>query len=175
MNFIRPELRTHLWTWREVLAGVGMCAVGVWLWFAAGGLLGWVGGAIALAGVAQGIVGVQKVRFRSNGQGPGVVQVIEGQIMYFGPLGGGAVSVSDLDSLVLNPSGKPAHWVLEQTGVPILHIPVNAKGSEALFDAFATLPGIRTERMLSELQAGSAHSVVIWSRQSIRPTHQRLH
>lgn len=175
MSFIRPELRAALWRWREVLIGGGLVGLGLWLWFGPGGLLGWAGGVIVLAGVAQGIVGVQKTRFRSEGCGPGVVQVDEGQITYFGPLGGGAVSLADLNSLLLNPSGKPAHWVLEQPGVPALHIPINAEGSEALFDAFATLPGLRTERMLAELHADSAHPVVIWSRGAIRPAHQRLH
>jgi hypothetical protein len=175
VSFIRPELRAHFWRWREVLAGAGMVALGLWLVIGPGGLLGWMGGALALAGVAQGIVGLQKTRFRAEGHGPGVVQVDEGQITYFGPLGGGAVSVADLNSVSLNPLEKPAHWMLDQPGVPTLHIPVNAEGAEALFDAFAALPGIRTERMLAELKSGPSCPVVIWSRGSLRPEHQRLH
>lgn len=175
MSFIRPELRAALWRWREALAGVATVVLGLWWVVGPAGLLGWVGGALVLGGLAQGFVGVQKARFRSGGGGPGVVQVDEGQIIYFGPLGGGAVAVADLNSIVLIPGGKPAHWVLAQPGQPELQIPVNAEGSEALFDVFAALPGIRTERMLAELQNGPAHPVVIWSRGSLRPEQQRLH
>ncbi|MDU9002261.1 hypothetical protein [Sedimentitalea todarodis] len=175
MNFIRPELRAALWRWREALAGVALMVLGLWWMLGPGGLLGWVGGALVLGGLAQGFVGVQKARFRSGGGGPGVVQVDEGQITYFGPLGGGAVAVADLRSIALHPAGRLAHWVLDQPGQPELQIPVNAEGSEALFDVFAALPGIRTERMLAELQNRSPHPVVIWSRGRLRPEHQRLH
>ncbi|MEY8829836.1 hypothetical protein AB9K34_15730 [Sedimentitalea sp. XS_ASV28] len=175
MSFIRPELRDALWRYREAVAGLAMILLGLWWLLGPGGLLGWVGGALTLAGAAQGFVGLQKARFSSDGGGQGVVQVDEGQITYFGPLSGGAVAVADLTSIALIPDGKPAHWVLSQAGRPDVQIPVNAEGSEALFDVFAALPGIRTERMLAELQTGPEHPVVIWSRQSLRQEHQRLH
>lgn len=175
MSFIRPELRAAIWRWREALIGVAMIVSGLWWIVGPGGLLGWVGGALVLGGLAQAYVGAQKARFRAGGGGPGVVQVDEGQITYFGPLGGGAVAVADLNSIALIPGGKPAYWMLVQAGQADLQIPVNAEGSEALFDVFAALPGIRTERMLAELQNGPTHPVVIWSRGSLRPEHQRLH
>ncbi len=175
MSFIRPELRAALWRWREAIAGAALIGLGLWWMLGPGGLLGWVGAVLVLGGVAQGFVGVQKARFRSGGGGPGVVQVDEGQITYFGPLGGGAVAVAELSSIALRPGGTPAHWVLAQPGQPELQIPVNAEGSEALFDVFAALPGIRTERMLTELQNGPLHPVVIWSRGAVRPENQRLH
>ena len=54
-------------------------------------------------------------------------------------------------------------------------IPVNAAGADALFDAFSKLPGLRTERMLSELRAQRGHAVVIWERTPLRPAHALLH
>ena len=54
-------------------------------------------------------------------------------------------------------------------------IPVNAAGADALFDAFATLPGLRTERMLSELSEDGRAAVVIWERTPLRPQAVRLH
>ena len=56
-----------------------------------------------------------------------------------------------------------------------LFIPVNAEGSDGLFDVFAALPGLRTERMLSQLRAGGAHPVVIWERRPMRPATRSLH
>lgn len=43
-------------------------------------------------------------------------------------------------------------------------IPVDADGAEALFDAFAALPGLKTERMLATLRAESETAVLIWER-----------
>lgn len=175
MSFIRPEVRAGLWRWREVLIGGSALVLGSWWLIGPGGLLGWLGAAVVVIGVALIVLGFQRARFRARNGGVGLVQVDERQITYFGPLSGGAVAVGELQRLALDPTGDPAHWVLDQPGEPALFIPVNAEGAEALFDVFATLPGLRTERMLAELNGPSTHPVVIWERRSMRPNHQWLH
>lgn len=175
MSFIRPEARAALWRWRELLAAIGVAALGLSWVLGPGGLLGWVGWVVLAAGLALAVVGVQRARFRTGSGGPGVVQVDEGQIAYFGPLTGGAVAVSDLSRLSLDPTMKPAHWVLEQPGQPPLFIPINATGVDALFDVFATLPGLKTERMLSTLSSPSDHPTVIWQSTATRAAVTRLH
>ncbi|TDE39789.1 hypothetical protein [Antarcticimicrobium sediminis] len=175
MSFIRPEARAALARWREALLGAGVVALGLYWALGTGGLLGWIGWALGLAGAGLAVIGFQRARFRATGGGPGVVLVDEGEITYMGPLSGGSVSVRDLERLVLDPSAQPAHWVLEEPGRPILHIPVNAEGAGNLFDVFAALPGLRTERMLAELKRDTAHAVVIWERRPMRLAHQRLH
>lgn len=175
MSFIRPEAQAALWRWREVLAGAATAGLGLFWVLGPGALLGWVGGALILAGFALGLIGVQRARFRAGGGGVGVVQVDEGQIAYFGPLSGGVVAARELERLVLDPTLHPAHWVLGQPGQDPLHIPVNAEGSDALFDVFAALPGMRTERMLAQLQGAARHPVVIWERHPMRPPDVRLH
>ena len=175
MSFIRPEIRDLLTRWREVIIGELICLLGLYWAIFAGGLLTYLGYLLIVVGLAMALLGVQRVRFRSGSGGPGLVQVDEGQISYFGPLDGGSVALADLERLALDASGKPAHWVLDQPGQPPLHVPVNAAGAEALFDAFATLPGIRTERMLAEMRRTKAQAVVIWERTALRPAHLRLH
>jgi hypothetical protein len=103
------------------------------------------------------------------------VQVNEGQIAYFGPLTGGVVALTGLERLSLDATARPAHWRLDAAGQDAVLIPVNAAGSDALFDAFATLPGLRTERMLTELRTRRDHAVVIWERAPLRPVHALLH
>ncbi|MEY8840382.1 hypothetical protein AB9K41_15285 [Cribrihabitans sp. XS_ASV171] len=175
MNFIRPEARAALWRWRECLAALAMAFVAS-SWIAGpGGLLGWVGWVLLAAAVAVAVIGVQRGRFRRGSGGPGIVTVDEGRIVYMGPLTGGVVAARELERLTLDPSSRPPHWVLDQPGEPPLQIPVSAEGAEALFDVFATLPGLRTERMLSELNGGARHPVVIWERTPSRPNHLRLH
>jgi len=43
-------------------------------------------------------------------------------------------------------------------------IPVDADGADALFDAFASLPGLKTEHMLGQLRAAPDRPVLIWQR-----------
>ncbi|EEB86409.1 hypothetical protein [Roseobacter sp. GAI101] len=175
MSFLRPEAKAELWRWREVLVGVTAALFGLWLIIGPGLLLALPGAALVATGAAFTWVGVQRVRFRKSGMGAGAVQVDEGQIAYFGPLTGGVVSLREMERLSLERGGYPAHWKLEQPGQDAVRIPVDAAGSEALFDAFASLPGLRTERMLAELADDRTLSVVIWERQTLRPRSALLH
>ena len=77
------------------------------------------------------------------------------------------MSVRELSMLSLDPRSKPPVWVLSQPGQADLYIPVNAEGSDLLFDAFAALPGIRTDHLLAALNNGADDVVVIWAK---RPT-----
>ena len=103
------------------------------------------------------------------------MQVDEGQISYFGPLTGGTVALREMDRLTLEGNMYPAHWRLNQQGQPPLLIPVNAAGAEALFDAFAALPGLRTEKMLNTLRAEPHATVVIWQRVASPQSRTLLH
>ncbi|MDD9720192.1 hypothetical protein PVW51_05780 [Sulfitobacter sp. PR48] len=175
MTFLRPEAAESLWRWREVIAGAVLGLTGLWLVAVPGFLLAVVGYPLIAAGAGLAWIGLQRLRFRAGRDGPGAVQVDEGEVTYFGPLTGGTVALREMQSLTLERNMYPAHWRLEQPGQSALLIPVNAAGSEALFDAFATLPGIRTERMLGELRAGGVQSVVIWQRHVQRPPVRVLH
>lgn len=175
MSFLRPEAKAELWRWREVLGGAAVILLGWWLVAGPGLLLAVPGYALIAAGVAFVWLGVQRVRFRKSGHGAGAVQVDEGQIAYFGPLTGGIVALREMDRLSLVRGSYPAHWKLEQPGQNAVMIPVDAAGTEALFDAFAVLPGLKTERMLAELADDKTLSVVIWERQPMRPASVLLH
>ncbi len=172
---IRPEAKAQLMRWREVLAGVAAVALGAW-WLGGGSKLLLLPAAVLLvAGAALIWVGVQRARFRGEGQGPGSVDVDEGQITYFGPLTGGAVALRELNRVTLDPSLHPAHWRLSQDSAPELMIPVNADGAERLFDAFATLPGLRMEQALAALKTKEKHPIVIWRRNVSISAHPSLH
>ncbi len=163
MSFIRTEAEAAMMQWREVLLGIAVLLLGLW-WAAGSGILQWVGYIVILGSIALIYTGLQRARFRSGRGGPGVVTVDEGEVSYFGPLSGGVVSINDLAMVVLDPSQSPPVWILQQPRQADIAIPVNAEGSEQLFDAFATLPGIRTEFMLSALKTEAAQPVVIWAK-----------
>lgn len=166
MSFVRPEARAALARWREALWGGAVVVLGLWWGFGASGVLSWIGFAALAAGVALTATGVQRARFRGDAGGPGVVQVTEGQIAYFGPRTGGAVAMTELSELALATSAGNRGWILRQPNQPDLEIPLDAEGADRLFDAFASLPGIRTERMLARMREDTADPVVIWRRPS---------
>lgn len=171
----RQEAKTTLWNLREVIAGIACVCVGIWFLSQPGNLLALPGIALGVAGTALIWIGVQRARFRRDQDGQGAVQVDESEITYFGPISGGAVSLREMTALAIDGSMRPAHWRLEQAGQAPLLIPVNAVGADALFDAFAALPGLRTEKMLSELNANPDQIVLIWQRQSAPSKQVTLH
>ncbi|MFP4045015.1 MAG: hypothetical protein ACLFTP_10700 [Rhodosalinus sp.] len=172
---IRPEVLAAVSRWREALAGLALAALGLWAALGSFGILAWLGWAAVAAGAALVFAGIQRGRFRGRQGGPGFVEVVEGRIAYFGPLDGGAVALSEIEELRFDPSGAPPVWVLVQQGRPPLSIPVNAAGADALFDIFATLPGLRTGHLLAELEKGGRSPVVIWEHPSRLARRPRLH
>lgn len=173
---IRREAAETLRRWQEALIGLAVMALGAyWGFFTGGGLLHWIGYLVLALGAALVFTGVQRARFRTGDGGPGVVQIVERRISYFGPLSGGIVDLDALTSLSLDPTSDPPVWQLHAPGHETLAIPLTAKGADQLFDAFATLPGIRTEHMLRQMQERAAHPVVIWRAPSVRDATRRLH
>lgn len=164
MSFIRPDAARLLLRWREALLGAGLTGLGLWWALGTHGAVAWIGWVCTAAGLAFALAGVQRGRFRLSGQGPGIVHVTEGQISYFGPLTGGVVALSEVNRIALDPSGHPAHWTLSQHGQPDLAIPITAEGADRLFDAFASLPGMRTEHLLTQMKRTSGAPVLVWSR-----------
>ena len=167
-DFLRPEARATLWRWREVIAGGVTLAFG--LWWAASGVspVRWLALPILAAGSAIVWTGLQRQRFRRGGGGLGVVQIVERRLAYWGPLTGGMVDLDDLARLSLDPRGKPVHWVLTPHSGAVLHIPVDAEGGDALFDAFTALPGLPAERMLDLLAHPPDRPVTLWESRRLR-------
>lgn len=175
-RFLRPEALATLHRWRGILISGAIMALGLFGAFYSYAIMSWLSGAVALAGGASLIAAGQRLRFDTRSGGPGVVKVDEGAIAYFGPLTGGVVARSEMTALAIDRSGKPVHWALSQPGQPDLMIPLGASGAEALFDAFAALPGMRTERMLSEMHnpRDGQSRVLLWQKPGIQPTHLHL-
>lgn len=171
---IRPELIEQAKRWREALAGAALMLAG--LWAATGyGLMPFLGGALAAIGLALLWLSIQRNRFRKGvGQGPGVVTVDERRVTYMGPLEGGTVALGELRRLDLDPTAWPDPvWVLVSPD-ETLRVPVTALGADALLDLFAALPGLRTGRMLAELEGGGDAVVAIWERPDEAAERRRL-
>ena len=174
MSLVRPQARAALWRWREVVAGGGLAVLGLW-WVLAGiGIVHWLGWALLAAALALVLAGVQRARFRTGAGGPGVVVVDEGLIAYLGPHTGGAVALSEMTALTLDASG-PRRWRLSQPGRPDLEIPLDAEGADALFDAFAALPGLRSGQVVAAMRRAAPGLHLLWERAGQEKARPRLH
>lgn len=176
MNVIRPEVMVALARWREVIAALGVIGVGLWLMWLGGYFLVPVGLGVLGLGAAWGVLAFRRMRFAQAVDAPGVVEVDEGQVGYFGPGQGGFVGLPDLVELRLIAVQGGRFWRLKQADGQALLIPVDAAGAERLFDAFASLPGMDTQALVTALAAAPVErpnhasvvvisdSVVIWRR-----------
>lgn len=169
-SFIRPETRALFWRWREVLVGLAILAWGGWLAATSLGMIAIFGWIITAIGAVTIFTGIQRARFRTGDGGAGVVQVDEREVIYFGPLEGGTVSIEALTQVELHPFEGGVHrWMLFEPGRNPLFIPTDAEHAEDLFDAFGVLNGFETQRMLQALNALSSHPIVIWQKDTNSP------
>jgi len=151
MILIRPELLAALSRAREVILGLVLAVAGGWT--------GWLGGyffvplgiLLAFVGLGWALLALRRLRFVQGGDAPGMVEVNEGQIAYYGPSVGGVVGLPELVEIRLITMRGRRLWRLKQADGQAILIPVEAAGAERLFDAFAALPGMDTSALVAAL------------------------
>ncbi|WP_296642876.1 hypothetical protein [Roseinatronobacter sp.] len=165
MSVIRPELVEGLRRWSEVIASMALAAFGLWTLQSHDRFIQIIGAAIIATGLGLALLAWRRLRFHRETAAPGIVQIVEGQISYFGPETGGFVGIGQIVELHLVDHG--ATWRLV-TPEEALHIPVSAQGADALFDAFAQLKGLRMADVLDALDHPQT-TRVLWLHPSRRP------
>lgn len=164
MSFLRPEAAAALKRWREVGLALGGVAFGLWLSLRGGWFYGVVGALVGAFSLGLAITALRRLRFRQEGDAPGVLELDEGAIGYFGPTSGGAVALSELARIDLTHAGPHPAWRLTQADGRAITIPVAASGAERLFDVFGALPGARAEAFLTALEAPDGPDRTLWRR-----------
>ena len=169
MSFIRPEVRDGVLRWREVLIGAAVLLVGLYLLASGYGLQKWLGGVLVLVGLALIWEGMRRARFPAPGGGAGMVDVDERQITYFGPLGGGSISINDLVRVSvrtsdLGPLAPDLYWDFFDGEGQSLTIPGDAEGAELIFDALSALEGVDYEAATRAAGATDNQLFTIWRR-----------
>ncbi|MBL4812282.1 MAG: hypothetical protein JKX69_08000 [Rhodobacteraceae bacterium] len=160
-EFMRPEARATLLRWREALIGGALSALGLYWALTGFGTLRWLGWAVLALGLTLLLTGLQRGRFRGQKGAPGMVQLDERQLSYFGPLTGGVIDLDEMRALDWEPS-KPGHWVLTGADHNEVHIPNGAEGADQLFDAFSALPGLSAAKLIEiPRQTGKAR-IAVW-------------
>jgi len=151
MSLIRPELLDAAHRGREVIAAVAMSLFGGWVAMQGGYVLFPFGAVLLALGFGWVVHALRRLRFRQDGDAPGIVRVTEAQVAYMGPRVGGFIGLPELAELRLLTLRGRRVWKLRQADGQQLYIPVEADGAEALFDAFAALPGMDTAALVAAL------------------------
>lgn len=157
---IRPEAQAFLTKWQGVAGALAVALAGLWLATRGGWLLAAVGTALGAFGLALALDAWRRARFHTQDDGPGAVEVIEGQVAFFGPETGGFLALSDLQSVGLLRQNGQRVWMLRQSDGHSLAVPVDARGAEALYSALTALPGIDGGTLLAALDQPQDRPVV---------------
>jgi hypothetical protein len=134
-----------------------------------------MGLALAALAAAFGILALRRLRFAGAGQdGPGLVEIDEGEIRYFSPDFGGVAPLRDVTEVRLIVRAGQRLWRL-RLDQGALEVPVDAAGAEVLFDALSALPGMDSAGLVAALEATApdALGAVIWRRPVARLQHPR--
>jgi hypothetical protein len=168
---IRPELAAFARRYSEVLTGLGISALGLWALQARGGFYQALALLVIFVGLVLALIGWRRLRFDRAGDAPGIVQILEGQISYFGPETGGFIGVADI--LELHLINQARTWRLIGDHGNHVEIPVSADGARALFDIFATLPEMNMPTVLTALDTPQ-HDHCLWLHPARRKSMRSL-
>jgi hypothetical protein len=167
-DFLRPAARATLLRLRGLALALVISGLGVWFAARSFGAMEWLGWLVAVLGAGLTIAQLQRLRFGTHSGGPGIVRVLERRLEYFGPLTGGIIDLDDLRRLALDGASQPPHWLLSGPGGQLVAVPVNAEGADSLFDAFAALPGLQSNRLIEAVQAPPPAITILWERNAPR-------
>ncbi|MDQ7080468.1 MAG: hypothetical protein Q9M41_07345 [Paracoccaceae bacterium] len=166
-GFIRPEMRGRLARWAEPAFGIAAALYAARLLWRGYVLQDWILETLGILLLPVGLgvfwAGFRRALFSGAGGGRGVVEVDERQITYLSASGGGSVEMADMTRLEIRRSIKwgPV-WVLKSRAAPTLFIPVEAAGSEKLFDALTALPGMDMSALIAARRSPPETRNVIW-------------
>ncbi len=165
-DFLRPEVRAFAGRWAEMLVAGGVVLAGLWVFTFGGWFFRGLGLLLGFAGLAGVLIAWRRMKFRRDVAQPGIVEVIEGQVRYFGPHGGGFVALREVVevSLIRDLSGQ-TWWRMREAGGNVVAVPSSAAGAEALFDAFSSLPDVDMGALADALErGGTPEPGALWRR-----------
>ncbi len=170
-GFFRPETQKWLSRWREpVIAAIVALVGGRILWrgyIRYDWMLQAIGLILLLGGLAAFWAAYRRSQFGVGGLGPGLVEVTERRISFMTAAGGDFVDITAITRLEIRTTiafGRV--WVLKQSEGATLFIPLDATGSDTLFDAFSALPGIDPKRLIAAVNATGDSRDIIWRAQA---------
>jgi hypothetical protein len=183
MSFLRPEATAALLQWRDVILGLGLVILGMWLGLGASGLVWFFAVAIVAIGAALAWTGGQRARIRRREGGRGVVELDERQLSFLDAGSGAVVALSDVTRIEIEITGTSSRtgsgtsiststdqgqgdmfWIFTRPGESAARIPASAVGSDKMIDALAGFPGANYENVIKASGTSDAGLFVIWQK-----------
>jgi hypothetical protein len=168
MSFLRPEVVAGWRRWRGAL--VPAAGLALLLWWTLPDVLSGAPLAIGIAALGTAILGPlaliewRRARLSQPADAPGIVTVTERRIGFWGPRGGGFVALADIVRIeLLTDPALGAIWRLSTPG-GALDIPASAQGADALYDAFAPLPGIDWDAVAGAIDGPFTAMNTVWEK-----------
>ncbi|MGV8988635.1 MAG: hypothetical protein ACOH2H_20420 [Cypionkella sp.] len=156
MTLFRPEVTALFQRYSGAIVAGVIVLFGLWLMALGGYVLFPLGLIIGGIGATLTVTALRRVHFAQEVAAPGIVELDEAQVGYYAPETGGFLSLNELVELrILSLRGRRV-WRLKQADGQALLIPVDAAGSDRLFDAFANLPGMDSADLVAALQPSPA-------------------
>lgn len=176
MSFLRPEAVAALARYAEPALYAALAGGFLWKGVSLVGGGNWIGLALLVPGAiaafaALGTAERALVSRRSAQAGPGIVNVREGRISYFGPHGGATVAIDSLVRVdIVRDAGSgfaaDARWELTDEEGQRLSIPASAASADSLLDVLGGLPGFNNMAVVLAMQTGAPGRRAIWRRAS---------
>jgi len=108
--------------------------------------------------------------FRREVSAPGLVEIVEGAIRYYGATDiGGEIPLRELSEIRLLRLNNRGYWRLRSQSAEALLVPVDAAGADQLAHAFTALPGIdmgAVSAALAQLSQQGDAIRTVWRRTS---------
>lgn len=170
MSFIRPQAADALRRFGEpvlyaVLAGWGLGHGSMLI--LRGAWTGWVLAAIGIF-AALGLIGAAEralVAWRNRRAGPGTVSIREGQIAYFGPLGGAVLALDALTAIDIRTDRRgELYWRLSDEIGQIVEIPAGADGAVSLLDSLGALRHFNHSAVVAAMSKRKVGLTPVWHR-----------
>ena len=138
------------------LSGLGMLSSAV----------GWaLLGAVAAVSVTLARTALREAAARRDDLGPGLVEIVERRIAYFGPDVGGVISLDALTRIDISGAPGGRCWILSTPDPQErLVIPLAASGADGLLKSFESLPGFSAPRAARAMGDASGGPIEIWRR-----------
>lgn len=128
---------------------------------------------VTFTGLALLVSVLQRMAFRVETPGEGLVEIDEGRISYFGPRTGGSVGLTALVRVEIAsrphvPPDSGFAWILTADDGSRLVIPLGASGADRLPDALSPLPGLHLAAGVHALTGNRPGTTLIWERDQPR-------
>ena len=169
MSFVRDDAAATLRKYQEVLLGIVLILIGFWILVSFHGFLRWLSVPLVVLGSVSTWNAWRRTRMKAANNGPGVVEIDERRLSYFGPFGGQSISLNDvtriqIETTELGPFADDMFWLF-YTGSELARVPSSAQGADAILDALSSFKGADYDAVIRASSSTKRDKFLIWQKQ----------